>query len=328
MDKYNLPEQLGSKPDLPDERDHEYIVGAKPPDMPSWKQGYDVEEKYGRLRDDWQGHSYGCGWFGLTNDVEMSIKKHTGKDIQLSQRFGYSQTYLSGGGTSPRDNYKLANKIGIAEDRLMLTNCGENLSEGWLRNKQGLTQEVLENALLWRIGEYQSMPSPDPEQLAYGIFVDNGVGGGYKSGGVMGHFIFHKGYKILHGYNAIKIKDSYPPYDKEIVYKKGKWYLGYLGPEIQLYSHWVSLPGSWATITNMKLIRKKGTDPVYIIAGGKRYWITSWEVVDNFKEMLGFVNLQEAKNSVEEVDIILEPYGGVVGDLSFSQIMKHLFGNL
>ena len=69
----------------------------------------------------------------------------------------------------------------------------------------------------------------------------------------------------------------------------------------------------------IQLRRLKGGERVYALVGGKKYWATSWDTLDNFKEVLGYETLEQLKNSVVEVEQgVLDGYknGGVLGNLS------------
>jgi len=324
-----LPPVLGCLPDQPDKRDfiYEEVMGAPPPEMPSFEKGFDVEEKYTKLRDDLQGHTLGCVTFGGTNDVEMSIFVATQKMIQLSQRDAYSQIWIKpNGASSPRDFYKLANQKGICEDDFLPTNPGLDLTEEWLRSRQGESPESIANALKWRIGPYYSITSLDIQVIAQAIFSNWGCGGAYwPYSSQMGHFIFPKGYGMYQGNKALKYKDSYPPVDKWIYFKDNKYYLSYpAGVQVNLGSFWTFQAGNWGN-DMPKLLRKKSTQEVFLVLNGKRYWI---------KEEPNFIDLVNSQpisgigwDKVEEVDIFTEPYeGDIIGKSNFADLLKQIFG--
>jgi hypothetical protein len=254
-----IPPVLGCKKDPIDERDFVYedIMGAMPPDMPSFAQGYDTEEKYGALRDEWQGHTYGCVTFGGTNDIEMSVLVATGQKIQLSERDAYSQIYIKpNGASSPRDFYKLANQKGVCGDDFLPTNAGQDLTEEWLRNRQGESPQLITDALKWKIGPYYSITSLNIDVIAQAVFSNWGCGGAYwPYNNAMGHFIFFKGYGMFNGFKAIKYRDSYPPYQKWIYFKDGNYYLQD-GTQINLGSVWTFQKGQWETDKAIESIKK------------------------------------------------------------------------
>ena len=245
-----LPENFGCRPDPEDPRDYQFgeVAGAPPADMPSWEKGYDVEEQFGHLRDEWQGQAYNCVGMGGTSDIEMSIHALTGRtDIELSQRDAYSQIHLEDDGASPRDLYKLANQKGICEFELMPLNLGRDLTEAEAR-KKGQTPETIANALQWRIGNYYSINPNNWDLVKQAIFQNLGCGTGYRPyGASMGHFIFLRGYGLKNGLKALKYRDSYPPYEKWIVRdKNGRLWLDRVGgTQIEMFSVWTADPGDW-----------------------------------------------------------------------------------
>lgn len=67
------------------------------------------------------------------------------------------------------------------------------------------------------------------------------------------------------------------------------------------------------------LKRLKNGEKVFVCVGRKKYWLVDWSVLDDFKEVFGFKSLQEAQQSVVEVDeSVLDGYkdGGILGNLS------------
>lgn len=327
MTKEYTPPVWGCAEDTPDERDYKYedVMGAAPSDMPSFEEGYDSEEKYGKLRDDHQGYSLGCVSFGSTNDMEMMIKIKTGRDINLSQRFIYSQVHLPGGGASPREAYKLLNQTGVCEEQYMPVEYGyQNLTEAKMRSKEGL-EEAKKHAD-YKIGAYRSVGTADLNVIAQAVFENGGCGGGYRLiNQSMGHFIFLKGYGMHNGYKGIRYKDSYNPYDKWIIKKGNNFYLDRVasGQQIQLYSFWTAEAGNWAIPMDTKLVKKKGTKEVFLQVNGKRYWI---------KNEIAFTDLNAGGltgswTDITEVDEFETPYeGDIIGSPNFSDVLKNLLG--
>ena len=220
--------------------------------MPTFEVGYCAEKEIGKLRDERQDRSFRCVSEGGTADIELSILATTKKNIQLSQRDAYSQIFQPSGGASPRDFYKLANKVGICEDRFCPSypSDGSAVQELWTRQRGSITPKRLANALQWKIGAYRSIVSMDLEVMAQAIFENKGCGGAYKPlNGQMGHFIFFNGYGIHKGYQGLKYRDSYPPYEKWIVKHKGQFYYAStnmpLAVPIRLYSIWTAEAGNW-----------------------------------------------------------------------------------
>ncbi len=331
--KQEFPPILGAVPDIPDDRDFifEEVMGAPLPEMPSFEQGYDTEEKIGKLRDKHQGYTLGCVTFGGTNDIQMSILATAKQTVQLSQRDAYSQIWIRpNGASSPRDFYKLANQKGICEDTFLPTNAGETLREEWLRNRNDITSVAIQNALKWRIGPYYSIVSLQIDAIAQAIFQNDGCGGAYMPiGGNLGHMIFFKGYGMYHGYKSLRIKDSYSPYEKWIRCKDNKYY--YSDPPdmpISLFSIWTFQAGDWGQKTMAtKLVRKKNTQEVFIVLNGKRYWIKESPNFEDLKVAQPLNDIQWEK--VQEIDIFTEPYeGDIIGKPNFSDYLKNLFGKV
>lgn len=323
-----LPPVFGCYPDPPDKRDFifEDVMGAPPPAMPTFEHGYDVEEKYGALRDELQGNTLGCVTFGGTDDIEMSAMVTTKKIIQLSQRDAYSQIWIRpNGASSPRDFYKLANQKGICEDDFLPTNPGPDLQEEWLRSRQGESPDSIANALKWRIGPYYSIASLQIDAIAQAVFQNDGCGGAYMPVGAnLGHFIFFRGYGIRNGLKALKIRDSYVPHEKWITLKNNQYYLG--SQPISLFSIWTFQAGNWGE-DMPKLLRKKNTQEVFLVLNNRRYWV---KAEPNFEDL---VNSQPISglgwDKVEEVDIFTQPFDGdIIGKSNFSDLLKQIFGSV
>lgn len=239
-----IPKNLGCIPDKPDSRDFPYeYFGAK---IPSWEEGYDVEKSVFQLRDEHQDDSFRCVSEGSTADFEMTIKVATGFEVQLSQRDIYSQIFQSGGGSSPRDAYKLAQQKGVCEDSFLPSYPPQGrVSEEFSRNRSDATQEGRENALKWRIGKYSSISPNNWDAMAQAIFSNNGCGGGYAPvNGAMGHFVFFRGYGMKDGFRALKYRDSYQPYEKWLINRNGKIF-NQANQEVYLFSIWTCEPSEW-----------------------------------------------------------------------------------
>jgi len=298
-------------------------MGAAPADMPSREVGFDAEEKYGKLRNDHQGYSSGCVSFGSTNDVEMTILKALKKAVNLSQRFIYSQIALSGGGASPRDAYKLMNKIGVCEEQYMPVSYGWTLTEAKMKDSTGLG-EGTKNASAWRIGAYRAIDSLDMDVLAQAIFENGGCGGGFRPvSGQMGHFIFLKGYGMHNGCKGLKYKDSYDPFEKWII-KTDKFYLDHISSdkEVQLFSIWTAEAGNWEKVMN-KLVRKKNEKEVFLQIGNKRYWVKDEKA---FSE-LSAGGLIGSWSDIEEVENFTTSYeGDIIGSPNLADVLKNIFG--
>ena len=328
----NMPPVLGVVEDEPDVRDFQYeeVMGAVKPD---WKTGYDNELEYGPLREDRQGYSLGCVSFGSTNDMEMSVKKILNKDVNFSQRFIYSQIYLSGGGASARDAYKLLNQQGVCEDEYMHTAVGPNLTEAQMRDRTGL-EEAKKNAAQWKIGAYRSIPPTNVEALAQAIYENGGCGGGYRSIGVnMGHFVFFPGYGYWKGYPGFKYHDSYAPHDKWIVFNNNKFYLDNpTGHQVELFSMWTAEPDkSWAKYNeetqNMSLIRKRGTKEVFLKLGNERIWVKSEEDFNLLKDNQPISGI--SWDNIIDVDVFDSEYNGrIVGKFDLADWLKNVLGKI
>lgn len=220
-------------------------MGADEP-VPSLKDGYDVVKKYNvPLEEDPQHYSLACVAHAGTDDIETQVFISVGEKIHLSRRDAYSQIHLGGGGASPRDFYKLANKVGVCEDKYCPTyDSDRELTEARARLRGEITKERTDNALSWRIGAYRSIKSNDIGVLARAIYLNNGCAGGFRSiGASMGHMIFHKGFGYHKGYPGICFKDSYHPFEKWLIQNKGKFYQDNpRGVRVELFSIWTAEP--------------------------------------------------------------------------------------
>ncbi len=239
-----IPKQLGAVRDLPDERDYQGVdvMDATPPNMPSFQQGYDVEGVFGALPDNDQGSAYDCVCEGGTEDINMTIKVFCGENKYLSPRDAYSQIHLPNGAASPRDFYKLADKVGVCEDRFLPTRPnGQKLTEEFARKRD----DLLSGAVYWKIGAYYSISSNNIQAIVQAVFTNNGCGGAYfPQNSAMGHFIFFRGYGIFKGCQALKYRDTYEPYTKWIYLKGGNYFLQD-GTPIELAGIWTCGAGEW-----------------------------------------------------------------------------------
>jgi len=238
----SMPPILGTVRDEPDSRDYQWekVMGAIPIGMPTFSQGYDVEERYGSLPDHPQNSAYDCVGEGTSQDVNMSIKIKTKRNIILSARDIYSQIYAPGGGSSPRNAYKLLKNIGACEDKYLPTRPnGQVLTESFARKRN----DLLPNPVYWKIGPYYSINSKNIQALSQAIFQNDGCGGAYfPKSGEMGHFIFFRGYGMFQGRKALKYRDSYDPFTKWLTRDQyGNYYLQD-GTPVELAGLWTFEP--------------------------------------------------------------------------------------
>lgn len=332
----NPPRFLGCQPDSKDDRDfsyEEFVAGAPPIVIPTFEEGFDNEEKYGKLFNDDQNGVYDCVGEGSSNDVEMDVKIATGKDVHLSAKDIYRQIRGTTPGASPRDAYKLLNKVGVCEYDLMPSRMPSGaISEDWVASNNEASDKTRENALQYRIGAYYSITSYDMDIFARAIYENGGVGGGYRGLNTsMGHFIFFKGYRMWKGYKALKYKDSISGghgdgFDKYIIKKGNDFYLDSPnGSRIVLYSFWTFQYGFYPQDNMNELVRKIGEKRVYLVLNGERYWI---------KEEPDFANLKNAQpikdiewQNVKEISNFTTPFNGkIIGSANFADLIKNLFG--
>lgn len=249
----DLPKQLGAIPDLPDKRDHIY-VGAEPEvlaKMPSIQEGYSVEDEIGETPNFDQHQTWGCGPFGLCNDITHLVLAALGIIKIFSKRWPYGHCVIPGGrGTYIRELYRFAKNIGLCEDRFMPTYKPDgSLDEEWLKNLGTVTPEMIANALENRIDEYLSIPSDNFNLICQAIFENKGVGCGLRGVNAQsGHFFEFEGFRKYGGYDALVRKDSIPiirngvkDYKRYIVKIGDKYYQeNSYGAEVQLFSHWTA----------------------------------------------------------------------------------------
>ena len=252
-----IPRNLGCLRDTKDVRDRQYVdvMGAMPPDMPSFEVGYDVEERFGALKDHPQGGAYNCVGEGSSQDINMSIKIVTGKNVVTSPRDIYSQIFLPNGGSSPREAYRLLKNIGVCEDRFLPTRPdGQYLTEQFARKRD----DLLAKPVYWKIDSYYSILSNNIAALTQAIFTNNGCGGAYfPRNGQMGHFIFFRGYGIRNGRYALKYRDSYEPFAKWICRDGNNNYYLQDGTPIDLAGIWTAFPHKDWPIYKKKEVREE-----------------------------------------------------------------------
>ena len=292
-----VPPVLSCVRDTFDERDYKYedVMGAAPPDMPSILAGYDVEVRFGPLPDHPQGSAYDCVGEGSSQDHNMSIKIVTGRDVVLSARDIYSQIFIGSGGSSPREAYKLANKVGVVEDKFLPTRPnGQVLTEEFARKRD----DLLPGATYWKIGPYYSITTGGIQAMAQAIFVNHGCGGAYfPDSGAMGHFIFFRGYGMYNGYKAMLYRDSYSPFKKWLYQDgRGDWFLQD-GTPVDLAGIWTAEPGDWPPYQKKEVteemlrivwlnspdLQKEFPGPAFLSSNG--YWRGQW-AMDNYEDFI------------------------------------------
>lgn len=275
----NLPTYLGAKESPSDIRQVHYedIIFGVPLVIP---RKYNVEEKYGKVARVDQGSSLSCVSQGGTRYKEVKDQKETGKFIQLSARFIYSQYYLTNGAMYVRDVMKCLQKYGVAEEKVFPTlRQGQSITEDWMRYSGDLDDKVYKNAETYKIKSYADISTKNPEVIARAIYENDGVILGIRpTGGNMGHLIYWTGYDLTA--QTFDILDSYSPQDKKVYYTNNKFY--YNGPnyQIDIFDLFTCVDLNNQTLSDLKNLMLLRRDPsnskdVYALNNDAKHLITN-----------------------------------------------------
>lgn len=245
----------GAVKDIPDPRDIKFrkVCGTPPVDMPSWDIGYDVEEKYGRMKVENQMQSSSCVSQGWQYYVQMLNWIEENKFVDLSARFIYSQIFLPDGGAYIREGAKIVANRGVPEEQFCPSYNSDGITdEDWMRDKSWESDKIYENALIRKAKSYASIVHNEPnlfELARQAIFQSHGLVSGFKS-----HCIWFKGFGIKNLKKFLRYKNSYgETWGPD---KNGDGYL-FEDQTNQLYSLWTLLDQSniYPQTKMFKLIR-------------------------------------------------------------------------
>lgn len=200
----------GALEDIPSKKDYdaEPIMGATPsPDMPSFEEGFDLEEKYTELKQEDQGpKSWQCVGEANSYYAELLNFIETGKYINLSSKGVYSRIFIYGVGAYLRDGAKVLVNYGVPEESLVPSYKPDGTTdENWVTDTSWQSKEhILKNARKYSAKSYAKYRGQDFDFLARMIFENNGFVSGSKT-----HATYFKGYGIENGKRYINSKNSY-----------------------------------------------------------------------------------------------------------------------
>ena len=272
--------RLGDIPYIPD------------PKCPSFAEGFDNEEKYGKLKREHQGSSLSCVGQGWSKYVEMLNLIETKKATDLSARFIYSQIALNNGGAYIRDGAKIVTKQG---DALQINvpdyMNGLNPNESFMKSLEGV-DDARPSAKIYKSLKYVWLDADkvndDMRQIIwqYGGFVS-----GYN-----GHCEFYSKFSQINNIDAVCSIGSYGA-------GSDRWITKDSPHRMYDATFLVDLPNS---NNNMKLIQKAGTKEVYAVVDNIRYWILDPVTLESGEPIWGIWG------TIHQEDPSKYTYGGAI----------------
>jgi len=232
--KKNKEIEFGAVPEEFDVNDFRYeeICSASPP--VDWERGFSVEDRIGKIPVKNQKKSGSCvgqSWSyyaGVLEAIEIGIYR------DFSARFIYSQIYLPSRGAYIKDGAKILTKQGAIPSALF----PDKDNEIQMRMNDDLTKDLKSIALVYKKGNYLSVPHNDIDYIASVIQENNGcVTGvflsrdGWRNAWVRpplkgekkgGHAVYLIGFKKIKGRKYIIGLNSW----SENWGDRGKFYLG------------------------------------------------------------------------------------------------------
>lgn len=174
----------GLLPDKEDARDLQYIdlLGGEP-DI-DWEKGFNAYEDVGLSPISYdQGKSMSCVGQATAQHLRVWHKKLTGKDVDFSRKFIYSQISAGlGAGASLRDGVKLVSTKGDCKEASLLSyENGKAPSEEYMFSQKEITEEILKEALPFDQFTYRVIPgyTTNIHVFAHAIKNNCGVVGGF-----------------------------------------------------------------------------------------------------------------------------------------------------
>jgi len=303
----------------PEDAKYEHIFGIGRAKPRNWKPYLPKRE-----RQFWLPF---CVSFSRLNCAEAKAKS-IGIELNLSDRYLAVISGTTKKGNTLRKVSETFRKEGVVEEKECYLSF-ELLSRGWENwDKIFDLSEVDKNAKRYFGGNY-SWLKPDlqilKDALSYSpIQIGVGIGNTWEDEVVTKPpFIV-----AYHAVCCYYIDDKYIYINDSIGREFKKLSLDY---PIEVAMSFRDLPSNWKEIqesqktVKIPLVRKKGTRPVFAVVNGKRFWITNEKALNDWKKVLGYHTLQEAWSAVKDVDTFAHPVGGIIGDLSFSQMIKLIF---
>jgi len=136
----------GAVRDTYDPRDYQWSEIAFGSAPFNWVNGFDIEEKVGKLQPKNQNGSGSCGGQAWSMYSAVLEALATGSFEERSAKFIYSQTAVPGGGSAGRTNSELCKKQGVCFESLCPSyENGNPPSEAFI-TKKDITPEAIENA--------------------------------------------------------------------------------------------------------------------------------------------------------------------------------------
>jgi hypothetical protein len=304
---------IANEPYVPEAADHDRIFGN--PGAPP----FDWREFTPRKED--QKRTVFCTSFSYLNCCETKYKKETGEEINFSDRCLGVEAKTNHNGNTFYQVATIALKKGLIKEEL----C--TWKDKWLERPNTYWDEI------FNLPDFDSLVRryPAPNFSKVGVDPHNGIEP-HKMSNALAFSPLWIGIGVGRGYNqeVVTPPSKYLTYHAvEMTYMDDDYYYIYdsVMPEEKklrrdypiLYAYSLrDLPESWK-IKNMlplDLVRKKGTDEVYVCWNGKRYWVTPAAMLEGFYQM----GVVKGWDDIKQTDH-LEDYGplaGVWGDLSLS----------
>lgn len=158
-----------------DERDFQWEEIAKGISTFDWSEGFNIEDKVGKIAPKDQGRSYSCGGQAWATLAAVQEALATESFEERSAKFVYAQTFVPGGGSAGRANSEIYSNQGVSrEDKCLSYENGKAPSEAFMTRPQDITADAKTSAKNGMAKSYVSV-SPDIESIAQAIKANGGV---------------------------------------------------------------------------------------------------------------------------------------------------------
>jgi len=287
------------------------------PNAPSWEEGFDNEQKYGKLKREHQGSSLSCVGQAWSKYLEMLNLIEEKKFVDLSARDIYSQIYLHNGGAYIRDGAIKCVRNGDAKEKFVPSyKDGKPPTEEFMRKKPEITPEYITSRARYKaksfvyLDTHWPLRSEDWEHMRQVIWQFGGFVSGYQH-----HAMYFSAYKLINGKRAIRGVNSYGE-------GSDRWYIENDTHELFDITFLYDLPNPPDKIHMLKLIGNKNNKRVYIIINGKRLWVKDPSMFND-----GFVEkIHGDWNNIQWIDT-KEVTKYPLIKMTFAQFVTHYFDN-
>jgi hypothetical protein len=216
--------------DTPDARDYlvSDVLGAKD-EIIDWDNGFNIYEELGipvPLKD--QNGSLSCVGQAVAQLFRCLYHEMSGKDVDFSSKFVYSQIFQPQGGASLRDGIKLAADLGIYLEQFIPSyQNGYAPTESYMRDTSWKNDNVLVKAKTYDNFTFRMIPcgTADIEAFAQAIKQFSGLLGGFtgsnnawckplisvpaSSDSKWGHAVYLAGYGMYQGKKCLFTPNSW-----------------------------------------------------------------------------------------------------------------------